>query len=84
MLELPLLVEAGRLQLRAGLAQIAAAMGWLVGDRPAAAWFEEATDLGWTRDPFDRLLVARAQLRGWRLATGDAGLLEQLGRAPAL
>jgi PIN domain nuclease of toxin-antitoxin system len=79
MLELQFLVEAGRLELAADFAQIAAAMGWLVDDPPAAAWFEIATDLGWTRDPFDRLLVAHAQLRGWRLATGDAAIVEQLG-----
>lgn len=84
MLELQFLVEAGRLALSADLAQIAAAMGWLVDDPPAAAWFEVATDVGWTRDPFDRLLVAHAQLRGWRFATGDAAIVEQLGVRRAL
>jgi hypothetical protein len=28
-----------------------------------------------------QLLVAHARLRGWRLATGDAELVERLGRA---
>ena len=84
MLELQVLVEAGRLQLAADLAQIASAMGWLIDDPPAAAWFETAADLGWTRDPFDRLLVAHAQLRGWRLATGDAAIVAQLGVRRAL
>jgi PIN domain nuclease of toxin-antitoxin system len=84
MLELQFLVEAGRLRLAADLVQIAAAMGWLVDDPPAAAWFEAATDLGWTRDPFDRLLVAHAQLRGWRFATGDAAIIAQLGVRRAL
>jgi PIN domain nuclease of toxin-antitoxin system len=84
MLELQLLVEAGRLELDADLAQIATAMGWLLDDPPAAAWFEAATDQGWTRDPFDRLLAAHAQLRGWRLATGDAAIVEQLGPRRAL
>lgn len=79
MLELQFLVEAGRLRLDADLGQIAAAMGWLIDDPPAAAWFEAAADLGWTRDPFDRLLVAHAQLRGWRLATGDAAIIERFG-----
>jgi len=41
-------------------------------------WFDTALGLGWTRDPFDRLLVAHAQLRGWRLATGDTALLARL------
>ncbi|PYR38552.1 MAG: hypothetical protein DMF90_02865 [Acidobacteria bacterium] len=47
-------------------------------DPPSGAWFETALDLGWTQDPFDRLLVAHARLRGWRLATGDARLIERL------
>jgi PIN domain nuclease of toxin-antitoxin system len=79
MLELQFLVEAGRLELGADFGQLAAAMGWLVDDPPAAAWFEVATDVSWTRDPFDRLLVAHAQLRRWRLATGDAAIVERLG-----
>jgi PIN domain nuclease of toxin-antitoxin system len=32
-----------------------------------------------TRDPFDRLLVAHARLRGWRLATADNQLVKRLG-----
>jgi len=51
---------------------------WLLDDPPAADWFETALEQGWTRDPFDRLLVAHAQLRNWRLATADASLLESL------
>ena len=31
------------------------------------------------RDPFDRLLVAHARLRGWRVATGDGPILDRLG-----
>ncbi len=27
--------------------------------------------VGWTRDPFDRLLFAHARLRKWRIATSD-------------
>ena len=79
LLELQFLLEAGRLRLRAGgVSDLAARGPWLLDDPPAAAWFDAALDLGWTRDPFDRLLVAHAQLRGWRLATGDANLLEHL------
>jgi hypothetical protein len=47
-------------------------------DPPAGAWFSEAIDLGWTRDPFDRLLVAHARLRGWRLASSDGPLQDRL------
>jgi PIN domain nuclease of toxin-antitoxin system len=31
-----------------------------------------------TRDPFDRLIVAHARVRKWRLATGDGGFLRHL------
>jgi hypothetical protein len=40
--------------------------------------FDAAVDLDWTRDPFDRLIVAHARLRGWRLATGDRVMLAEL------
>jgi PIN domain nuclease of toxin-antitoxin system len=52
---------------------------WLLDDVPAAKWFTAALDMGWTRDPFDRLLVAHARVRGWKLATADEELLAQLG-----
>jgi PIN domain nuclease of toxin-antitoxin system len=72
-----LLVEVGRLRLRAraGVTDVANDERWLLDDPPAARWFQGALAAGWTRDPFDRLLVAHAQLRGWRIATGDAAIL---------
>lgn len=79
LLELQFLLEAGRIRLRgATLADVANNPRWLVDEPPAAAWFDEAIGLGWTCDPFDRLLVAHARLRGWKLATADAGLLQKL------
>ncbi len=80
LLELQFLVEAGRIRLTRGDAQaLATDDRWLLDDPPAVAWFDEAIDQTWTRDPFDRLIVAHAQLRGWRLATGDTRLLQALG-----
>jgi len=79
LLELQFLLEAGRIRLRgATVAEVAENERWILDDPPAAAWFTKALDVGWTRDPFDRLLVAHARLRGWRLATGDTALLERL------
>ncbi len=79
MLELQFLIEAGRIRLREGtLEHLAEDDRWLVDDPPAAAWFSRAIDLSWTRDPFDRLLVAHARYRGWRLATADATILKRL------
>jgi PIN domain nuclease of toxin-antitoxin system len=80
LLELQLLNEVGRIRLDAGaLDALIGDERWLLDDPPASDWFLRAADLSWTRDPFDRLLVAHARLRGWRLATGDSMLLEQLG-----
>ena len=79
LLELQFLIEVGRIRLRTGtLERLAEDDRWLLDDPPAAAWFTQAIDLSWTRDPFDRLLVAHARLRGWRFATADGPLLKRL------
>jgi PIN domain nuclease of toxin-antitoxin system len=79
LLELQFLHEAGRIRLlNKNIPDIARSGPWLLDDPPAASWFEEALGLGWTRDPFDRLLVAHARLRGWRFATADTSILERL------
>jgi PIN domain nuclease of toxin-antitoxin system len=79
-LEIQFLVEAGRLQLAAGTTTDALADDerWRVDAPPAEKWFAAACELGWTRDPFDRLLAAHAIVRGWELATADRRLIEQL------
>jgi len=81
LLETQFLIEAGRLRLRAGasVADLANDARWVLDDPPSASWFEAAIAIGWTRDPFDRLLVAHARVRRWRLATGDGVLIERLG-----
>jgi PIN domain nuclease of toxin-antitoxin system len=86
LLELQMLVEAGRITLagKTTVNDLVHDQEWLLDDPPAAAWFERATTISWTRDPFDRLIVAHAHLRGWRLATGDALLVERLGAQHAL
>jgi PIN domain nuclease of toxin-antitoxin system len=59
---------------------------WEIDDPDAIGWFEQAAEESWTRDPFDRLIAAHARLRGFRLASGDAAILERLppGRRIAL
>jgi|ERR687891_994629 PIN domain nuclease of toxin-antitoxin system len=81
LLEIQFLVEAGRIRLRSGatVGEFADDDRWLVDIPASLDWFERALDLSWTRDPFDRLVVAHAALRGWRVATGDSVLLERLG-----
>ena len=85
LLELKFLVEAGRVQIRGGgLETIAQDDRWAVDEPPSAAWFQQAWALTWTRDPFDRLIVAHARLRGWRLATADTSLLDRLDASEVL
>jgi PIN domain nuclease of toxin-antitoxin system len=80
LMELQLLIEAGHLRLKAGasISELMEDDRWLLDEPPATKWFTQALDFAWTRDPFDRLLVAHARLRGWQLATADALLLEKL------
>ena len=81
MLELQFLAESGRLKLREGFTaeRLVVDDRWAIDEVPSTRWFTLATEVGWTRDPFDRLIVAHARLRGWKLATADAVLLQQLG-----
>jgi PIN domain nuclease of toxin-antitoxin system len=79
LLELQFLSEAGRIRLHnQTLEELGDDERWTLDDPPAAAWFTKAFDQSWTRDPFDRLLVAHARLRGWKLATGDERILKRL------
>ena len=80
LLELQLLIDIGRGRLVAGrsLNDIVHDGRWVLDEPPAGDWFLAATDLTWTRDPFDRLIVAHARVRGWKLATGDTRLAEHL------
>jgi PIN domain nuclease of toxin-antitoxin system len=79
LLELAFLTEMGRIRLRRGSVRaIADDQRWRVDALPSSDWFEKAGEESWTHDPFDRLIVAHARLRRWRLATGDAAVLDQL------
>jgi PIN domain nuclease of toxin-antitoxin system len=80
LLELQFLSEAGRIRFKNNDVQaLAVDDRWTVDEPPAAAWFAVALDITWTRDPFDRLIAAHAEFRGWRLATADTVLLKELG-----
>lgn len=78
-LELQVLLEAGRFELKSGtVSRFLEDDRWTLDEPPVAKWFDSAIELAWTRDPFDRLLVAHARVRGWRLATADRTILEHL------
>jgi PIN domain nuclease of toxin-antitoxin system len=50
---------------------LASRIGLGLSQAPFPAVTRKAVDLAWTRDPFDRLLVAQAALDGARLVTKD-------------
>ena len=78
LLELQMLEESGKLRLRSGMRGVIESDRWDVDEPPALQWFEHAAEESWTRDPFDRLIVAHARVRRIRLATGDGAILERL------
>jgi len=77
-LEWQFIVESGRLKLKSSLRDVLADPRWRVDEPPALSWFTAAAEESWTRDPFDRLIVAHARLRGWRVATADRTILDHL------
>lgn len=73
LLELEILYEMGRLPVGADamLAALAARMELRVSDTALAAVAAAGRRFAWTRDPFDRLIVANAMADGARLVTAD-------------
>ncbi|MBI3490842.1 MAG: PIN domain-containing protein [Acidobacteria bacterium] len=80
LLEMQVLTESGRMRLQRGATprEIIADERWVLDDPPSSDWFDASLDVGWTRDVFDRLIVAHARLRRWRLATADANIIGHL------
>ena len=80
LLELQFLSEIGRIRLKDGdLGWVMADDRWSVDEPVATTWFMRAVQAAWTRDPFDRLIAAHAEIRRWRVATGDAQMIERFG-----
>lgn len=73
-LELQLLHEIKRAKNTAAkvLERLAADVGMAVCRLPFASVVEHAVDITWTRDPFDRLIVAHARANNAALVTKDA------------
>ena len=80
LLELKYLIEVGRLADPSGtaLSQIRQDSRWRLDSPDSDRLFAAAVQVDWTRDPFDRLIVAHARCRRWRLATGDRHLVGRL------
>lgn len=73
-LELQYLHEVGRISKgpEAVLSALSTEIGLAPDQQPLDKIVARARDLHWTRDPFDRLIVAAALLAGGRLVTKDA------------
>lgn len=82
-LELELLFERGRAAEPSGqvLSAISAEFGLTVCDLAFPLVAARARDENWTRDPFDRLIVAQAQVRGATLLSRDARVRAHYARA---
>lgn len=72
-LEVQYLFEVGRITEPALVVmdELAATLGLRICDTPFFAVVREAEQQNWTRDPFDRLIVAQSELNGAPLVTKD-------------
>ena len=82
-LELQYLYEIGRVTRPATLVldALQAALGLRICDAPFPAVARAAESETWTRDPFDRMIVAQASLREAPLLTRDRVLHQHYDRA---
>jgi PIN domain nuclease of toxin-antitoxin system len=82
LLELRFLIEAGKVRIaeRDWEKRIGQDRRFRIDDCRIGDIVASASDLGFTRDPFDRLIAGHAVARGYRLATADDVLLDNLPR----
>jgi PIN domain nuclease of toxin-antitoxin system len=83
MLELRYLNEIGRLRpdAREVIADLAGRIGLRVSNPALSAIIEAALQQGWTRDPFDRLIVAEATVEEAALLTRDEVIRQHYANA---
>jgi len=82
-LELEFLHEIGRLRPTGSklVSILAASIGLRVCDLPFRTVVDQALAESWTRDPFDRLIVANAKAAGAPLVTRDERIRRHYSRA---
>jgi len=75
-LELDYLHEIRRLTVTSTtiLTSLSSTIGLIIDETPFPLVVEYAGGLSWTRDPFDRIIVAQALAAGARLATADEAI----------
>ena len=83
LLEIRFLIEAGKVRIAESDWEVRLSRDrrFRIDECRIGAIVAAASELGFTRDPFDRLIAGHAVARGYRLATADALLLEHLPRA---
>jgi PIN domain nuclease of toxin-antitoxin system len=83
LLELEYLREVGRLAAtpQTVIAELKRRVGLEIQNRSLEAVAEQALDLDWTRDVFDRLIVAQAALDGAALVTTDRTIRKHYPKA---
>lgn len=81
-LEVRFLIEAGKLRIaeRDWEERLSRDRRFRIDDCRVGDIVTGTAGLGFTRDPFDRLIAGHAMTRGYRLATADHVLLEHLPR----
>ena len=82
-LELEYLYETGRIHARSRVIcdSLEQSVGLRVCEYPFAAVIRQAIGQAWTRDPFDRMIVAQASLADAPLLTKDHTILNQYKKA---
>ena len=75
--ELEILFELGRVResSAAVVSSLDREIGLAVCDTPFAEILDRARTFAWTRDPFDRLIIANAMADGAQLLTADETIL---------
>lgn len=83
LLEIQLLKEIGKLEFKVDrfLRDMSVDMGIKLCDTSFASVMLESSRMSWTRDPFDRVIVAHAANNESRLVTRDKAILEHYRRA---
>lgn len=83
LMEIQYLHEIGRITVRPGaiVADLKRRLGLGVEDRSMAQVTEHCLDLSWTRDVFDRMIVAQAALDRAALITRDRLILKHYPKA---
>ncbi|GLK47899.1 hypothetical protein GCM10017620_08720 [Brevundimonas intermedia] len=84
LVEIEILIEIGRVKLKTAdllLRDLQDRLDLSLSDASTAAVSEAACRFAWTRDPFDRLIVANAVVDGAKLITADQVILRHFHQA---